>query len=58
MCDTLKEKYDAVILAVPHTEYKNLGEDYFISLTNENAILADLKGILRNKISKLKYWSL
>jgi len=58
LCDTLKEKYDAVILAVPHTEYKNLDEDYFISLTNENAILADLKGILRNKISKLKYWSL
>jgi len=58
LCDTLKEKYDAIILAVPHTEYKNLGEDYFISLTNENAILADLKGILRNKISKLKYWSL
>lgn len=58
LCESLKEKYDAIILAVPHTEYKNLDEDYFISHTNENAILADLKGILRNKISKLKYWSL
>lgn len=58
LCDTLKDKYDAIILAVPHSEYKNMGEDYFVSLANDNAILADLKGILRNKISKLKYWSL
>ncbi len=54
----LKKNYDAVILAVPHNEYKQLDEQYFLSVTNGNALLADLKGIFRNQISKLKYWSL
>jgi UDP-N-acetyl-D-glucosamine/UDP-N-acetyl-D-galactosamine dehydrogenase len=50
--------YDAVIVTVPHNEYKNLDDNYFVSITNENALIADLKGIYRNKISSRKYWSL
>jgi len=50
--------YDAIILAVAHDEYKNLSEEYLLSITQPNALFADLKGIYRNKISKLKYWSL
>lgn len=51
-------KYDAVVLAVAHDEYKNLSEEYLLSITNPNALFADLKGLYRNKFSKLKYWSL
>ncbi|MGN6491743.1 MAG: nucleotide sugar dehydrogenase [Agriterribacter sp.] len=52
------KNYDAVILGVPHTEYKNLTEEYLLGITNPNAIFADLKGLYRNTFSKLKYWSL
>ena len=52
------KNYDAVILGVPHNEYKNLSEDYLLGITNSNAIFADLKGLYRNKLKKLKYWSL
>lgn len=52
------KNYDAVILAVSHNEYKGLDEDYLLSITNPNAIFADLKGLYRNKFSKIKYWSL
>jgi UDP-N-acetyl-D-glucosamine/UDP-N-acetyl-D-galactosamine dehydrogenase len=50
--------YDAIILAVAHDEYKNLSEDYLISITNPKALFADLKGLYRNKIEQLNYWSL
>lgn len=58
LCKDLKDKYDAIVVAVPHIEYKNLTEAYFDSIASSDAIFADLKGIYRNKISKLKYWSL
>jgi len=51
-------KYDAVIVAVPHKEYKDLDEDYFRNLLNENGILVDLKGLYRGRIKSLTYWSL
>jgi UDP-N-acetyl-D-galactosamine dehydrogenase len=50
--------YDAVIVTVPHSQYKDLTEDYWLSITKPGALLADLKGTYRNKISKLNYWSL
>ncbi|MBS1751692.1 MAG: nucleotide sugar dehydrogenase [Bacteroidetes bacterium] len=52
------KNYDAVILGVPHNEYKNLTEEYLLEITNANAIFADLKGLYRNKFKKLSYWSL
>ncbi len=52
------KNYDAVILGVPHNEYKNLTEEYLLDITNPNAIFADLKGLYRNKLKKLSYWSL
>ncbi len=51
-------KYDAVIVAVPHKEYRDLDEDYFRGLLNENGILVDLKGLYRGMIKSLTYWSL
>jgi UDP-N-acetyl-D-glucosamine/UDP-N-acetyl-D-galactosamine dehydrogenase len=49
--------YDAVIVTVPHKEYTTLDNDYFVSITKEYALIADLKGIYRNKITSRPYWS-
>ncbi len=53
-----RDNYDAVVVAVSHKEYEMLDETYFKSLTYENALLVDIKGILREKIHSLKNWSL
>ena len=50
--------YDAVIITVPHVQYKELDEAYFSSITREGALIADLKGTYKNKITNRKYWSL
>ncbi len=50
--------YDAVIVTVPHNEYKNLDDTYFSSITKPHAIIADLKGTYRGKIKNRVYWSL
>ena len=55
---TIGNNYDAVIITVPHNDYKVLDDNYFVSITKEHALVADLKGIYRNKISSRKYWSL
>jgi UDP-N-acetyl-D-glucosamine/UDP-N-acetyl-D-galactosamine dehydrogenase len=51
-------KYDAVIVAVNHEPYRSLNEDFFKSITTNDAILVDIKGLYRNKIEDLTYWSL
>ena len=53
-----RNNYDAVIVAVSHDAYKDLDEKYFKSLTYDNAVLVDVKGMYRGKINELKYWSL
>ncbi len=58
LTEKLSGKYDAVIIAVPHEPYTLLDETYFASITNEGALIADLKGIYRNKINTREYWSL
>ncbi len=50
--------YDAVIITVPHSRYKDLDDQYFASLTKPNGLVADLKGTYRNKITSRTYWSL
>jgi UDP-N-acetyl-D-galactosamine dehydrogenase len=50
--------YDAVIITVPHKPYLQLDDAYFASITKPDAVIADLKGIFRNKIISRKYWSL
>ncbi|MBN2698529.1 MAG: nucleotide sugar dehydrogenase [Bacteroidales bacterium] len=50
--------YHAVIIAVGHDEYSNLPEAYFRSITLPGATIADLKGMYRNKLNSLTYWSL
>jgi len=51
-------QYDAVIVTVPHSEYRDLDDAYFASLTHAHGLVADLKGIYKNKITSRKYWSL
>lgn len=51
-------KYDAIIVAVNHKPYMELTEDYFKSISAENGILVDVKGVMRGKIKDLTYWSL
>lgn len=50
--------YDAVIITVPHREYAELDENYYAGITKGHAMVADLKGIYRNKINNRTYWSL
>lgn len=53
------QDYDAVIVAVNHSQYLDLDEAYFKSLTNNSrAVVVDVKGIYRDKIKELRYWSL
>lgn len=50
--------YDAVIIAVNHKPYLSLTEDYFSTILTKQGVIADVKGIYRNKIKKFTYWSL
>ena len=54
----LDNDYDAVLISVPHEQYTKFDDAYFCSITKETALVADLKGIYRNKITSRKYWSL
>lgn len=54
----LANNYDAVIVTVPHNDYKQLDDAYFASITKPHGLVADLKGIYRNKLKNRKYWSL
>ncbi|MBS7343420.1 MAG: nucleotide sugar dehydrogenase [Parabacteroides sp.] len=50
--------YDAIVVAVAHKDYILLDENYFISLSNEKAVLGDIKGLYCHKIKNMAYWSL
>mgnify|MGYP003686859173 CR=1 FL=1 len=50
--------YDAAIVAVNHLDYTLLNEKYFKSILSDNGLLVDLKGVFRNKINELEYWTL
>ncbi len=58
LADKIANDYEAVIITVPHQGYKNLDDAYFNSITKQNGLIADLKGIYRNQISSRAYWSL
>lgn len=58
LVDKIANDYDAVFIAVNHAAYQKLDEKYFKSITSEKGILVDLKGIYRNKIKEMTYWSL
>ena len=51
--------YDAIIVAVNHKEYMGLNENYFKGLLKEGkGIFVDVKGIYKDQIEEIEYWSL
>lgn len=58
LTEDISDDYNAVVVAVSHKEYMKFDEAYFKSITAKNAILVDLKGLYRNKVKELTYWSL
>jgi UDP-N-acetyl-D-galactosamine dehydrogenase len=52
------KNYDAIIVAVAHNDYIGLTDEYFRSITSDNGIFMDVKGIYRKKIKSLTYMSL
>jgi UDP-N-acetyl-D-galactosamine dehydrogenase len=52
------KSYDAVLITVPHDAYLSLDESYYYSISKPTACIADLKGIMRNKITQRAYWTL
>ena len=57
LVDKIGKDYDAVIVTVCHEPYADLDDSYFSSITKPNAIIADLKGIYRGKVTSRNYWS-
>ena len=56
---TLRQDYDAIIVAVNHDEFAAYNESYFKTLLKDGkGILVDVKGTYRNQIKDLTYWSL
>jgi UDP-N-acetyl-D-galactosamine dehydrogenase len=58
LCSNIANDYDAVIVTVPHKDYLSHDDDYFAGITKPHGLIADLKGIYRNKIINRTYWSL
>jgi len=58
LIDKIEGKYNAVIVAVNHREYVDLDEDYFKSILVPEGIFVDVKGIYKDKIKDITYWSL
>jgi UDP-N-acetyl-D-galactosamine dehydrogenase len=52
------QKYDAIIVAVAHHQYRLLDEHSFKSLLAPRGIIYDLKGIFRGRINDITYMSL
>jgi UDP-N-acetyl-D-galactosamine dehydrogenase len=50
--------YDAVILAVSHKEYMHMDEAQLKALMDDSGVVIDIKGIFKDKVKKLTYWSL
>jgi UDP-N-acetyl-D-galactosamine dehydrogenase len=52
--------YDAVIVAVNHSQYNELPQSYFEDLMPKGGVFVDIKGGFKNMANseKLEYWSL
>ncbi|WP_052594526.1 nucleotide sugar dehydrogenase [Aureispira sp. CCB-QB1] len=59
LIDSPNKKYEAVIVAVAHDEYKALNADYFKSISANQPILIDLKNLYLAEVTKdFIVWSL
>ncbi|GAA4325997.1 nucleotide sugar dehydrogenase [Flaviaesturariibacter amylovorans] len=49
--------YDAVIVTVCHEPYADYDDAFFTSITKDNALVADIKGLFRSKVKSRQYFS-
>jgi len=57
LTEKLSSDYDAVIITVCHEPYVKFNNAYFESITKPTALIADLKGTYRGKLTSRQYWS-
>jgi len=58
LIDSPNGKYDAIIIAVAHNEFKNFTKEYLEGLLQDNGLIVDIKGIYRKIKFNCVYWSL
>ncbi|GAO29856.1 nucleotide sugar dehydrogenase [Geofilum rubicundum] len=51
-------KYEAIVVAVNHADYVKMEESHFGSFLLPKGLFVDVKGVFRDKIKQLDYWSL
>ena len=57
--DIHQNYYHAIVVAVNHNEYRNFTEQDFKSMLKDGkGLVIDIKGIYRDKVNSLPYWSL
>jgi UDP-N-acetyl-D-galactosamine dehydrogenase len=56
--ESIGKNYDCIMVAVRHDAFGGFDEDYFLSISNENPVLIDIKSIYKDKINNMRYWSL
>lgn len=54
----VRDDYNAVLVAVNHSEYVEKDEKYFQSILDGNGFVFDVKGVLKSKIKSINYLSL
>ncbi len=50
--------YHVVVVAVAHDDYKALDEEYFLTLAEPDAVIADIKNMYAGKLKQLTHWTL
>lgn len=61
LTETLTGKYDAIVIATPHSQFKEFTYEQLKDLSKNKLICIDLKEILRDKLENnedVSYWSL
>ena len=58
MTPTTTDDYDAIIIAVSHDQYIDLNEEVLMEMSKPNAFLMDIKGIMKDKMIEMDYFSL
>jgi len=58
LVENIAEGYDAIIVAVGHTQFKNFDAAYFKSIMNQRPILMDLKALYEVNDPEIHYWRL
>lgn len=59
LSENVGSDYDAVIVAVNHDEYAQLTEKDFVKYFKDGkGVFVDIKGVFKDKIKELEYWSL